>query len=163
MYLYKIGIIGLNDPVQELAYFHVLSESVSDIEKWMDNKWGKDMGLCLDYVQGVENMDEHLCSVVELYKHYEVADFTSMSELVRIREEIEFRIKHQERVKRRTEKIVDSDMHKRALRLLVDNGIETVDQLSKITSKSILKIRGMGVDTIKEIREYLEWLGIVWE
>jgi len=64
MFLYKIGIVGMWEisphvKEDEMFFTYVLSDDVSSIEKWMDKSYGKDVGLCLNYVKFIQNMEEY--------------------------------------------------------------------------------------------------------
>jgi hypothetical protein len=69
MGLYKIGIIGMSQILEdvkedELHYMYVLADNVSDIEKWINKAWGEEYGLCLNFVEYLQNMEEHNASEV---------------------------------------------------------------------------------------------------
>lgn len=59
------------------------------------------------------------------------------------------------RRKRDREKIADSGLWKRSIKLLTENKIEYVDQLTELTTDDLLSIKGVGMMVIDNIRQML--------
>lgn len=58
------------------------------------------------------------------------------------------------------EKIADSGMWKRAIKLLTENKFEYVDQLTEVTTDDLLSIKGIGIMVIDNIRQVMWGLGL---
>jgi len=90
-------------------------------------------------------------------------DNLTNEELIKLSKEIHLRLNYRHKIELRTTYIGDLDWSVRAFNCLRNLGVKTMTDLSKISSREVMKVKNIGKGTMKEFNDMFNELHMEWD